>query len=189
MNETAKHTPEPWGVVTREYQHPGEHKHVSITVVGGPENTEVLYGCGVGLCTIRDAADVEEHLANAHLIAATPDLLKVCELLVAQQTSPCKSQINLLEITKMARAAIDRATTKSSEKKGTNTSDKESKLLQALDRLQKAEKEYRYQHDLGDGSHEAGWAWDCMRKAGDNARSLISEVTAENNSPTSGNPE
>jgi hypothetical protein len=47
-------------------------------------------------------------------------------------------------------------------------------VVEALEKLQKAEAEYRYQHDLhGDDSKESGRAWDLMRRAGDAARAQL----------------
>lgn len=48
------------------------------------------------------------------------------------------------------------------------------RLLAALATLAAAEKHYRSEHDLrGDGSREAGRAWDLMRRAGDAARAIL----------------
>lgn len=49
-------------------------------------------------------------------------------------------------------------------------------LADALLVLTEAEAAYRKAHDLhGDGSREAGRAWDVMRRAGDNARKALSQ--------------
>lgn len=47
-------------------------------------------------------------------------------------------------------------------------------LVNALDILQMREAAYRSAHDLhGDGSAKAGFAWDAMRRSGDNARTIL----------------
>lgn len=57
--------------------------------------------------------------------------------------------------------------------------EQEIKHLRAwLDRLAACEADYRSAHDLcGDGSREAGRAWDLMRRAGDKAREIVLSVS------------
>lgn len=51
---------------------------------------------------------------------------------------------------------------------------REDALREALENLANREQEYRIIHDTkGDGSREAGRAWDLMRRAGDNARAAL----------------
>jgi hypothetical protein len=53
-------------------------------------------------------------------------------------------------------------------------------VSQALDDLQQAEAEYRKAHDLhGDGSQQAGRAWDLMRRVGDRARTALQAQPAQ----------
>ena len=53
-------------------------------------------------------------------------------------------------------------------------------LLAALEELADCEQKYRSAHDLrGDGSKEAGRAWDLMRRAGDRARAAIAKAKGE----------
>ena len=53
-------------------------------------------------------------------------------------------------------------------------------LLEALQKLATAEKEYRFLHDhMGADRPETGRAWDLMRRAGDQARDLIAIAKAE----------
>lgn len=50
---------------------------------------------------------------------------------------------------------------------------------EALAALTFAEADYRAAHDLyGDGSREAGRAWDLMRRAGDRARATLAKLEA-----------
>lgn len=57
-------------------------------------------------------------------------------------------------------------------------------LEEVLIVLQGAEWEYRHGHDLyGDGSMEAGRAWDQMRRAGDKARIVLAAWEARDGQP------
>ena len=54
-----------------------------------------------------------------------------------------------------------------------------AELVEHLDLLANREQQYRAMHDLkGDGSHEAGRAWDLMRRAGDQARTTLARAKA-----------
>lgn len=53
------------------------------------------------------------------------------------------------------------------------------KFRNALAALAVAEQHYREMHDLrGDGSREAGRAWDLLRRAGNLARTILSESSS-----------
>lgn len=53
-------------------------------------------------------------------------------------------------------------------------------LLKRLQRLEKAEHDYRLVHDSNGAGHiETGRAWDRLRKEGDAARSAIAKATGD----------
>jgi hypothetical protein len=99
MATDAKHTPAPWRVEEGE-----------ITAADGQTVIGQLYGADDFPClddVDRDGVDEESH-ANARLIAAAPDLLRACEMLVAAQDGGDVGDV--LKAMDAARAAVAKAT-------------------------------------------------------------------------------
>ena len=96
-----KHTPGPWKVFNLSDAYPGIE-----AVNGGRRYTIVVYGDADEYCGIRGDSP-ETRLANAHLIAAAPDLLEALKALVNQHDVYHQPMIN--EIAVKARTAIAKA--------------------------------------------------------------------------------
>ena len=94
-----KHTPGPWSVV--------QHDHAICVQTESPNKTQ--FGASryaaIGGFDRNDQDQLQEALANAHLIAAAPDLLEALQAIMSE-TNP----IELAAALDMARAAIAKAT-------------------------------------------------------------------------------
>jgi len=75
------------------------------------------------------------------------------------------------------REAFERNRAVKAEVEMTHMAIREATLRSALTRLEFAERNYRKTHDVhGDGSREAGRAWDELRRAGNEARQALKEA-------------
>lgn len=83
------HTPGPWNVV----------KHSQWYAVGLPE--------GRHICRTYQQSTTAQELANAHIIAAAPDLLAACRAVVSAGEWPAPQLI--LQMYQMAKDAIAKA--------------------------------------------------------------------------------
>lgn len=72
MSETVKHTPGPWLTEVNRY---GDEIDVYPQRNGPPP-----VGRWAEICTVKDYDSQEEMEANAHLISAAPDLLKMLKV-------------------------------------------------------------------------------------------------------------
>lgn len=83
--ETKKHTPGPWA-----YEDPMGPDILSIVANPDAEPAEWVHIAQIGTGD-SDVASFAENVANAHLIAAAPDLLAACQALVAlAEANLCK---------------------------------------------------------------------------------------------------
>lgn len=108
MSETAKHTPGPW---TAFYKPKYDEWHVSLP----------MSDCGMKLALAPDGIQSENRMADAHLIAAAPDMLAAlteCQAALAMMIEPNSIERTTLPVAfaqataaeAKARAAIARAT-------------------------------------------------------------------------------
>jgi hypothetical protein len=78
----SKHTPGPWKAEWGTFRLAGQPDRLNQCVIGTPKNSN---GGQIVTTTIRGPLhDIEEAKANAHLIAAAPDLLQAAKNMVQQ---------------------------------------------------------------------------------------------------------
>lgn len=103
METTAKHTPGPWTI-----WHRGKHAPIVNSI------DEQICTCSLTATRVGGIASVEHVEANAHLIAAAPEMWEVCRALLhwADDFSHCSVPWpgTLNEAVSAARAAIAKAT-------------------------------------------------------------------------------
>ena len=98
-----KYTSGPWWVYDNGYRYPGiESMDTSIVIHGMEPESER----GIG------GKDKEQSIANARLIAAAPDLLEACQLIV--DADEYQSVVIATEAIKAAKVAIEQAIGESS---------------------------------------------------------------------------
>lgn len=96
MTQQSKHTPAPWYVSQ-------SHPDIRIT---GIENNSSNWNATIHALYCQDEVPIEEHNANASLIAAAPELLEALELADAALSG---SNMNMNVVQKKVKAAIAKA--------------------------------------------------------------------------------
>jgi|SRR6185437_1093466 len=93
----AKHTAGPWF-----FKEGNRENHAMSTIV---LQKDMDFQIGFAICESRNASQRAEDIANARLMAASPDLLKAC-----QEVMPALQRAKLSVLACLVQDAIDKAT-------------------------------------------------------------------------------